>query len=52
MTDHHQGEPPCIHSDGGLSKIREFTGLPRTVDGDQAPADFTALGSPAGIDVR
>ncbi|HYY11139.1 MAG TPA: beta-propeller fold lactonase family protein [Kineosporiaceae bacterium] len=41
-----------ISPDGELSKIGEFAGLPRTVDGDQAPADFTALGSPAGIDVR
>jgi 6-phosphogluconolactonase (cycloisomerase 2 family) len=41
-----------IHQDGALSTIGEFPGLPRTVNGDQAPADFTALGSPAGIDVR
>jgi 6-phosphogluconolactonase len=41
-----------IRTDGSLRKVGEFPGLPRTVDGDQAPFDFSALGSPAGIDVR
>ena len=39
-----------IAGDGTLTKLGEFGGLPQTIDGDQAPADFTALGSPAGID--
>lgn len=41
----------ALGADGGLTKVGEFGGLPRTVDGDHAPADFSALGSPAGIDV-
>jgi 6-phosphogluconolactonase (cycloisomerase 2 family) len=40
-----------IGADGRLTKLGEYAGLPKTVDGDMAPADFTALGSPAGIDV-
>jgi 6-phosphogluconolactonase (cycloisomerase 2 family) len=40
-----------IGLDGRLTKLGEFAGLPKTVDGDMAPADFSALGSPAGIDV-
>jgi 6-phosphogluconolactonase len=40
-----------INDDGSLTKIGEFGGLPDTVDGDHAPFDFSALGSPAGIDV-
>ena len=40
-----------IGTDGRLTKLGEFAGLPKTIDGDMAPADFSALGSPAGIDV-
>ncbi|MFI5612138.1 lactonase family protein [Amycolatopsis sp. NPDC051903] len=40
-----------IGTDGELTKVGEFGGLPQTPDGDHAPADFSALGSPAGIDV-
>ncbi len=40
-----------INADGSLTKVGEFGGLPRTVNGDQAPIDFGAGGSPAGIDV-
>jgi 6-phosphogluconolactonase len=40
----------AIADDGSLRKLGEYAGLPRTVDGDHAPADFTALGSPAGIE--
>lgn len=38
-----------IGSDGSLTKLGEFPGLPKTIDGDQAPIDFSPLGSPAGI---
>ena len=38
-----------INSDGSLTKLGEFSGLPQTVNGDQAPIDFGAGGSPAGI---
>jgi 6-phosphogluconolactonase len=40
-----------INGDGSLTKIGEFGGLPDTVNGDHAPSDFGAGGSPAGIDV-
>lgn len=40
-----------INDDGGLTKIGEFGGLPDTVNGDHAEVDFSAGGSPAGIDV-
>ena len=40
-----------IADNGRLTKLGEYAGLPKTIDGDMAPADFTALGSPAGIDV-
>jgi 6-phosphogluconolactonase len=40
-----------IGADGRLTALGEYAGLPQTVDGDHAPADFSALGSPAGIDV-
>lgn len=40
-----------IGADGALTSLGEFGGLPKTVDGDHAPSDFSALGSPAGIDV-
>jgi len=40
-----------INDDGSLTKIGEFGGLPDTVNRDHAPFDFSALGSPAGIDV-
>jgi len=40
-----------INADGSLTKLGEFPGLPKTVSGDHAPFDFSALGSPAGIDV-
>jgi hypothetical protein len=40
-----------IGANGGLTNIGEYGGLPKTVDGDQAPSDFGAIGSPAGIDV-
>lgn len=36
---------------GGLNAIDEYSGLPQTVDGDHAPRDFSALGSPTGIAV-
>ena len=39
-----------IADDGSLAKVGEFAGLPQTIDGDHAPADFSALGSPAGIE--
>lgn len=39
-----------IMDDGALSKLGEYAGLPQTVDGDHAPFDFSALGSPAGIE--
>ena len=38
-----------IESDGRLAKLGEFPGLPQTLDGDHAPYDFSAFGSPAGI---
>jgi hypothetical protein len=34
-----------IAADGRLVKLGEYPGRPQTVDGDQAPADFTTLGS-------
>lgn len=40
-----------IKHDGSLRKLGEFGGLPQTVDGDMAPVDFGAGGSPAGIAV-
>lgn len=40
-----------IANDGALTKLGEFAGLPRTVDGDHAPTDFGTGGSPAGIEV-
>lgn len=40
----------AIGDDGKLTKLGEFAGLPQAIDGDHAPADFSALGSPAGID--
>ncbi len=40
-----------INADGSLTKIAEYSGLPKAVDGDHAPSDFSALGSPAGIAV-
>lgn len=40
-----------IRDDGSLRKVGEFGGLPRTVNGDQAPVDFGSGGSPAGIAV-
>jgi 6-phosphogluconolactonase len=40
-----------IEDDGKLTKLGEFAGLPQTIDGDQAPFDFSSLGSPAGIEV-
>jgi 6-phosphogluconolactonase len=39
-----------IMDDGTLSKLGEYAGLPQTIDGDHAPFDFSALGSPAGIE--
>jgi 6-phosphogluconolactonase (cycloisomerase 2 family) len=39
-----------INFDGSLTKLGEFAGLPRTVDGDHAPFPFGGGGSPAGID--
>jgi 6-phosphogluconolactonase len=39
-----------IADDGALSKLGEYAGLPQTIDGDHAPFDFSALGSPAGIE--
>ncbi len=41
-----------IGDDGKLTKLGEFAGLPQTVDGDHAPIDLGAGGSPAGIAVR
>ena len=40
-----------IEPDGQLTKLGEFGGLPKAVDGDHAPIDFGAGGSPAGIAV-
>ncbi|HEX5879489.1 MAG TPA: beta-propeller fold lactonase family protein [Actinomycetota bacterium] len=40
-----------IGPDGALTRLGEYDGLPRTVDGDHAPVDFGAGGSPAGIAV-
>jgi 6-phosphogluconolactonase (cycloisomerase 2 family) len=40
----------AIADDGALSKLGEYAGLPQTIDGDHAPFDFSALGSPAGIE--
>lgn len=41
-----------INADGSLTKIGEYGGLPRTIDGDMAPEErFGSGGSPAGIDV-
>jgi 6-phosphogluconolactonase len=40
-----------INADGTLTKLGEYAGLPRTVDGDHAPFPFGPGGSPAGIDV-
>ncbi|MGH9940976.1 MAG: hypothetical protein ACRD9R_01290 [Pyrinomonadaceae bacterium] len=41
-----------IHRDGSLTKIGEFGGLPKTIDGDMAPEErFGPGGSPAGIAV-
>ena len=39
-----------INGDGSLTKVGEFGGLPRTVDGDAAPYPFGPGGSPAGIE--
>ena len=39
-----------IMDDGKLAKLGEYAGLPQTVNGDHAPFDFSALGSPAGIE--
>ncbi|MFN8589840.1 MAG: beta-propeller fold lactonase family protein [Thermomicrobiales bacterium] len=39
-----------IMDDGALNKLGEYAGLPQTVDGDHASFDFSALGSPAGIE--
>jgi 6-phosphogluconolactonase len=39
-----------IMDDGTLAKLGEYAGLPQTVNGDHAPFDFSALGSPAGIE--
>jgi 6-phosphogluconolactonase (cycloisomerase 2 family) len=39
-----------IGADGRLTKLGEYAGLPQTVNGDHAPSDFSALGSPAGIE--
>jgi 6-phosphogluconolactonase len=41
-----------IEADGSLTKLGEWGGLDKTVDGDHAPKDFSALASPAGIEVR
>jgi 6-phosphogluconolactonase (cycloisomerase 2 family) len=42
-----------IEDDGRLTKIGEYDGLPRTIDGDMAPEErFGPGGSPAGIAVR
>ena len=40
-----------INRDGSLTKIGEFGGLSRTVNGDHAPVEFGSGGSPAGIAV-
>ncbi|MCC5639300.1 beta-propeller fold lactonase family protein [Nostoc sp. CHAB 5844] len=40
-----------INSDGSLTKIGEFGGLPDAVNGDMAPFEFGPGGSPAGIAV-
>lgn len=41
-----------IEDDGSLTKVGEYGGLPRTVDGDRAPEErFGPGGSPAGISV-
>lgn len=39
-----------INSDGSLTKVGEFGGVPRTVNGDAAPVEYGPGGSPAGID--
>jgi 6-phosphogluconolactonase len=42
-----------IEDDGRLTKVGEFDGLPKTIDGDMAPEErFGPGGSPAGIAVR
>jgi 6-phosphogluconolactonase len=41
----------AINNDGSLTKLNEYPGLPRAVNGDHARIDFGAGGSPAGIDV-
>jgi len=42
----------AINSNGSLTKIGEYAGLPSTVNGDAAPEErFGPGGSPAGIDV-
>jgi 6-phosphogluconolactonase (cycloisomerase 2 family) len=41
-----------INRDGSLTKIGEWSGLPKTVNGDMAPQErFGPGGSPAGIDI-
>lgn len=40
----------AIADDGSLAKLGEYGGLPQTIDGDHAEFDFSALGSPAGIE--
>jgi len=41
-----------INHDGSLTKIGEFGGLPKTVNGDIAPEErYGSGGSPAGIEV-
>jgi len=40
-----------IRDDGSLHRIGEFGGLPQTVNADQAPVDFGAGGSQAGVAV-
>lgn len=48
----HPGQLPArIGANGELTKTGEFGGLPQTVNGDHASSDFSALDSPAGIDV-
>ena len=43
----------AIEGDGRLTKVGEFDGLPKTIDGDMAPEErFGPGGSPAGIAVR
>jgi 6-phosphogluconolactonase (cycloisomerase 2 family) len=39
-----------IADNGSLAKLGEYPGLPQTIDGDLGPFDFSALGSPAGIE--